>query len=500
MRATQIGTCKTASRFSAAFAKPAWILASGLLAAAPDAVGFDSGSTGVDGAFAPSVDTELQLPEDGIFNFTTIDIPKGVTITFAKNTRNTPVILLASGDVNIAGTIDVSGTASPAAGTADDGVVGDDGLPGAGGPGGYGGGVGGLNETDYMGGDGLGPGGGGHGLIHRNRFGNEYRLGGTGGGFGTQAKASGWDLVLGGPTYGSSLLLPLLGGSGGGGGTGGTGLTASGGGGGGGAVLIAASGTVTINGAVLAEGGGSGASDGANCGGTGGGGSGGGVRIVAASVAGDGKISAEGGAAGAVTGTGSGYYPREGTNGGHGRIRIEAEVTKYTAATTPSYSFGPPGDLFVVGLPTLRIAQVAGVAVPMNPTGIADIVLPADTPNPVTVELEATGIPLGNVVRLTVTPARGEPTQTVSDALSGDTALSTAEAQIDLPQGPSTLLASITYTLVADLGAKLERFTGEAIKSVRLEASLAGNTRCVLLTEGGREVVISPAQLALASG
>ena len=69
---------------------------------------YDSGSTGVDGAFNPTADIELQLSPSGIFNFTTVNIPAGVTVTFAKNAQNTPVTLLASGDVNIAGTIDIN--------------------------------------------------------------------------------------------------------------------------------------------------------------------------------------------------------------------------------------------------------------------------------------------------------------------------------------------------------------------------------------------------------
>ena len=58
------------------------LLASGILAASSAAQAYDSGSTGADGAFSPQVNTVLQLPEDGIFNFTTVTIPSGVTVTF----------------------------------------------------------------------------------------------------------------------------------------------------------------------------------------------------------------------------------------------------------------------------------------------------------------------------------------------------------------------------------------------------------------------------------
>ena len=65
------------------------------------ATAFDSGSSGADGAFNPTELTELQLPPDGIFNFTTVTIPAGVTVRFINNATNTPVTILASDNVTI---------------------------------------------------------------------------------------------------------------------------------------------------------------------------------------------------------------------------------------------------------------------------------------------------------------------------------------------------------------------------------------------------------------
>jgi hypothetical protein len=45
---------------------------------------FSSGSTGADGAFAPTVTQSIAVPASGVFNYTTINIPSGVTITFRK--------------------------------------------------------------------------------------------------------------------------------------------------------------------------------------------------------------------------------------------------------------------------------------------------------------------------------------------------------------------------------------------------------------------------------
>ena len=106
------------------------LLASLLLTTVASA--YDSGSTGVDGEFHPQVDTQVQLPPDGIFNYTTVTIPAGVTVTFAKNARNTPVTWLVSGDVSIEGTINLNGGNSTPTGAEGDGNVADDGIPGEG--------------------------------------------------------------------------------------------------------------------------------------------------------------------------------------------------------------------------------------------------------------------------------------------------------------------------------------------------------------------------------
>jgi len=135
------------------------ILASGMLAFGGLAAAYESGSTGADGALSPQVDTTLQLPEDGVFNFTTVTIPSGVTLSFTQNATNTPVVILASGDITIEGSINLNGSQGSDTAAKGDGNLGDDGLPGQGGPGGFDGGAGGTVESP-LGGNGLGPGGG----------------------------------------------------------------------------------------------------------------------------------------------------------------------------------------------------------------------------------------------------------------------------------------------------------------------------------------------------
>src|SRR5262245_28802837 len=192
------------------------------------AQGFNSGSTGADGAFAPSASQAVQVPDSGVFNFTTVNVARGVTITFIRNTRNTPVTILATGNVTIAGVINVDGDGGTSNGSG-----------GLGGVGGFTGGTGGFN--DGSGGTGDGPGGAAGGA-------RSTRGSGGGGGFAQPGAPGNGDSspAAGGPRYGSRNLSPLIGGSGGGGGCGFASRTGGGGGGGGGAILIASSGTISF--------------------------------------------------------------------------------------------------------------------------------------------------------------------------------------------------------------------------------------------------------------
>ena len=439
---------------------------------------FDSGSTDADGAFSPTVNTTLQLPPSGIFNFTTVNIPSGVTVTFTKNTTNTPVVILASGNVTIAGSINLNATSAISTGTSGDGNLGDDGIPGTGGPGGYDGGAGGT-PTNKRGGDGLGPGGG---LGTSSNVNGNNNGGGGAGHTNAGGNSSG---ATGGPAYGSTLLLPLVGGSGGGGGTGGSFFSAAGGGGGGGAILIASSGTVSITGSILANGGGGGNTGGSGCGGAGGGGSGGAIRIAATTISGNGTINAVAGGGGPNNcGTYSG-----GGGGSTGRIRLEAEIMQRTATSNPGHSFSSaPGPVFVSGLPTLSITRVAGVDAPAQPTGNADITLPVSTPNPVTVEFATTGVPVGNTVTLKVKPVNGVAVTVVSPALTGTTTNATASVDVNLPGGPNVLQATVSYTVVASVGDALgvQFAKGERVEKIELAAGMNGSSTTTLITVSGK--------------
>ena len=466
---------------------------------------FDSGSTGADGAFSPTVDTTVDLPADGVFNFTTVTIPSGVTVRFNKNSANTPVTFLVSGDVAIDGTIDIRGGDSTAVGAAGDGNQGDDGLPGVGGPGGFDGGRGGVPNS-VIGSAGLGPGAGNQA---RGSGPTGTGCGGSGAGYlatGANSETSSSnsssrcdpnERASGGGTYGVETLLPLIGGSGGGGASAGDAFAGSGGGGGGGAILIAASGTVTINGSINANGGRSGNSAGSLAGGTGGAGSGGAIRIIATTIAGEGVITANGGSRGTYTPNTSFV---NGGSGSAGRIRLEAEIYTRTAATSPNFSFAVPQDIFVAGMPSLRITSVAGIAAPAAPTGNEDIVLPESTPNPVTVEFATTGVPVGNTVDLTVTPSSGPAVTVTSPAITGVEAAGVASVSVDLPDGPSVLSAEVSFTVTVAMNNQFDysRFArGESVDRIRLSADPNMGSLTTLITTAGNEYTWPSSALAI---
>lgn len=428
-----------------------------LLLAAP-AFAFNSGSSGADGAFNPTANTELQLPPDGIFNFTDVNVPAGVTVTFKKNAANTPVYILASGNITVAGTISVSAKGQP------------------GGPGGYDGGV--AGRMFAAGGPGKGPGGGYSG----NYFGGNYCRGG-GGGYSTPG-GGGWCNTYytgGGATYGSANLLPLIGGSGGAGSSGTWSSVGTNGAGGGGALLLAANGRINVTGALYADGASS-----YSIGQFGGSGSGGAIRLIASIIGGDGTIQARGGQS-------TDYVP----TGGYGRIRLEYDILERHGQTDPGFTNSSPREVFAAGLPTLRFVSIAGVAAPVSPTGDADVSLPADVGNPVTVELASSGVPAGSTIKILSAPENGVQA-TASATITGTESAGTATAQINIADGKSTISATVGFTVTAALGKELAPYAnGEMVARVELSAGLQGGGETRLITASGKEYLLPPAAQAV---
>jgi hypothetical protein len=418
---------------------------------------FNSGSTGADGPFNPAADTELQLPPDGVFNFTTVNIPSGVTVTFMKNSTNTPVYILATGDVVIDGTISLSGTSYASS-------------PGQGGPGGYDGGQ--AGDVGIPAGDGLGPGGGQGGSVSEDSCCGPWRGGGGGHATPGGSPVSG---VAGGAAYGDQKLVPLIGGSGGGGSSTVPGRSDNyGGGGGGGAILIASSGSITVTGSIGANGGTGKCYAHYGQGGQSGGGGGGAIRLIANSINGNGVLSAKGNQTSCYN------------NGGDGRIRLETYTNYFSSNSTPPYSLDQPGSVFPVGLPSLIITSVGGVNAPASPTGsyaTPDITFPSSTVNPVTVVISGSNIPVGTTVTVTVVPQYGA-SFSGTGLLSGTEESSSTSVDVDLSiDHPNIIKAEATFTQSTAM-----YWDGEKIEKVKVASTIGKESEILYITEKGNAI------------
>jgi hypothetical protein len=330
------------------------------------AQGFSSGSTGADGALEVTTNTTLDMPPDGVFNFTTITVASGQTLRFNRNPLNTPVYLLATGDVTIAGTINVNGS---------DGVSNPP-VGGAGGPGGFDGGMPGFLSVAP--GAGYGPGAGKAGIQSHTATGGA----GAGAYAGVSASAS----TNNGAAYGSPLLVPMLGGSGGGGSAGSPGF---GGGGGGGAILIASDTRIGITGTLTAIGGGQAGSNGH--------GSGGAIRLLAPVVSGTGGLNVSGGNWSGIA--------------GHGRIRIDTidrRDLRFTFTPLSAVNVGSFMAVFPSPIPRLDILNAAGTAIPEGAADPVYIQLPFGSSPNRTVTVQVRNFSGVVPVRLVLTPDSGD--------------------------------------------------------------------------------------------
>jgi hypothetical protein len=346
----------------------------------------NTGSNGSDGAFDPTVNTVINMAThpNGIYQYTSVNIPANVTVTFTPNANNTPVVWLVQGNVVISGTVDVSGQTA----TGPQGAVG--------GPGGYRGGEGGLGNVS--GSSGQGP-GGGSGSFN-NSSGGYYN-------------------------YGNQFLIPLLGGSGGGG-------AVNGGGGGGGALLIAASTSITIGGFIFANGGsGFGTDEGA--------GSGGAIRLVASQVFGSGAIRANGG--------NGNYEANPPQTGGQGRIRFDVYDNEFSGSIGSAFTQGSQFIIIPTAgqLPQLTVTSIGGVPVSASPSGALstpDAVLSAQQNNPIPIVVSCVNLPLNTQITVSVKPANGAAVSATGYNTTGTLASSTATISINMPRGGGLIYAT----------------------------------------------------------
>lgn len=393
---------------------------------------FSSGSTGADGALDLSADQIIQLPDSGILNFTTINIPADRILRFKRNLRNTPVIILAQGNVNIAGRIDVSA---------------DRNTPG---PGGFPGGAANLNG-------GAGP-----------------NLPGFGPGAGPQTDGN-----PGGKWIGPLSLVPIVGGSGGRGGSQCTFVGQSPyGGGGGGALVIASSQTITItnSGIIRASG------AGVECpfGGAGGG-AGGAIRLVANAI----------NAAGAFEAIGSGAFNFPGFNG---VIRLEAPVAtmNFSGTSTPAAGLFQINSLVVpTAVPSLSIVSIGGFPVPSfsgSRFDTHDMLLPNQLTDPITVVVNGTNIPVGTQVKVGF--VNGSPNATSTPAtLAGTLQFSSGTATISSLDRLAVTYLLATATFDPPLSAmKFNPKGRNQVAKIRVESVPGAKPKLVFLRRDGTVV------------
>lgn len=375
---------------------------------------FDCGSNGSDGALtfdAPTTPTVIEFDpasynppvdpdHDGVYHFTTVNIPAGLTVRFIPNKVGwNPVYLLCQGDVVINGTLDLSGEAGHAPSTTAPGRIS---VPG---PGGFPGGWGrwdSLNITRHYG---FGP---GQGIAESGLF------------------------------SGNLFLLPLVGGNGAAGSNQNPG---AGGGAGGGALLLASNTSICINagGWIKARGG-----DGVGTGiAQGRGGAGGAVRLLAPTVSGTGSISVRGGQ--------NSYY--SGYIGQFGVLRIESlndtftgpigcdKVRRVTLLTTGTLIF--PSELSQYA----RLVRIGGVELPARTSGsftVPDAVI--NTDQPVLFEIEARNIPLGTTFTISLWNETALLIEFPTGGLAGTLAGSTATASHTIPYGYTRGFIYATWT------------------------------------------------------
>ena len=350
---------------------------------------------------------------DGVWNYTDINIPEGVTVEFIPNENNTPVTWLASGDVTIEGSISVDGHSA---------VIGIPAAAGSRAPGGPGGGAGGIGGT------------------RPEVFGTTLATPGFGAGGGTPGFAGNGGEGLYEGVYGNPFILPLLGGSGGGGGGAVNNVNGGNGGGGGGALLIASSRDISLEGELSANGGYRSAGNR-----LGGNGSGGAIKLVADRILGSGTISVSNGANSTASNRG-------------GYVRLESFLRPFdisgtmTAATAGISKTAPVEGVTLGPPPILSVTSVDGENVAATPSGSfsnPDVIF--SEAGDVTVTVSATAIPDGTPVTLKGVFADGS-SASLPEAMQPDVLLDngTATFTLTVPAGFGTFQAFATYDVSTD--------------------------------------------------
>lgn len=425
-----------------------------------------------------------------VFKYDGVAVPAGVTVRFLNHESRAPVVWLSQTDVLITGTIDLNGGPGH--------HYNESRTPSLPGPGGFAGGRGGDTGSDAS--SGFGPGGSVGGFPDSD---------GSGGGYATLGATGVCFSGPGGPTYGNSTVLPLIGGSGGSGGQNShTPAAGAGGGAGGGAILIAANGTITLTGLVRANGGLGGNRSSTDLNyctqyeyysyAAGGGGSGGAIRLIADRVEGAGRLRAEGGGGGRLGGGST-----HGGMGGFGRIRVEGNAISITDPGNPLFIPEQPTFVFPPShYPSLRARTLGSQLIPVDPSALyTDAVNDPDvriaTTEPVSMQIEAKNVPEGTTVQIRIKPVSGAPSVFTSSPLVDSEGVLKATADVEFPRGFSIVQLRATFApspldghgmLVPRRLRELRTVSGERIVMTNVEAVPGGSSQIVYVTETGRQI------------
>ncbi len=379
------------------------------------------------GAFDP-VALGLNAAGDNVFNFTSVTIPSGVTITMPAHLMKSqrPVVFLVSGAVNINGTLDLSGAPGNASS-----LQFENRTPSEPGAGGYPGGVGAMPNSPPTS-PGAGPGGGKVTTNQGNGCDASYTYPGGGGG----------GCKIPSPVYGNQELLPLVGGSGGsGGGSSDPNYTGASGGAGGGAIRICSDTSISIY-QLYANGGYGGNASGQQ--GVGGGGSGGAIHLQAPTV----TISPYGNGISAIGGYD--YY----TNGraSTGRVRIDSNSLSGSNNVSPAPFLSSllPGNYDGVPLPTpptVTVVSINGVTKksngvpidtqPLNMYSPADLTFSAPATGVVPVVVNTTGIPSGTKVTFYLYVATDDNVSPGTPDIAVQATVTSNTATLNIPSLPA---------------------------------------------------------------
>ncbi len=388
-------------------------------------------STGADGALDLSKmdcgSCFIQLPESGILNYTTVNIPVGKVLTFHKNSKNTPVFVLAQGKVTIAGVIAIKGEKTP-------------------GPGGF--------------------------------YGGAYNQPGFGPGAGAACTST---TITGrcppdsqGKWKGPLSLLPIIGGSGGGG-------SESGylGGGGGGAIVIASSNIIEILGSGEVN------ANGAPYNGIFAGisyGSGGAIRLVANSINVIGSLTATGYPDDRDT---HGIIKIEAQPNSVTLLPNQYSYPPPIISTINPVIIPAVGpSLVITSIGGFPVPANSG-----QRFDTIDVILPKQLPDSIPIVVKASNIPVGSQVKVAFSGSLDATATT--GTLSGTLASSTATvnvAKLDRNIGTVTyLFVSSTF----DLPQVAQNFNPpgrDQVAQVRLESPLGGQSKYVFLRRDGTEI------------